>query len=303
MQEVRRVLAAVVLAVSSTAGIAAEEPAQASGRWRDSDVEFNIFGAYAYPAPVGIDDQPGIRVAISNAEFFTEGLDRLWDRQGWIVRSFADEQTAVVMLHFDQNGRYVGSSWSFGSGMGCGFCFSSATRSTVKLVGNRIAGTVSTEDEDLSLEVSFDVPVAPARWGEPLPEDGGEPGRAYLAYLRAIDEWDAAALRPYLMPDDLERADQAAADGLNIAQIYADSFYPQKASFVRGDVEGDWARVLVTGESSWGGAAHGEAIMHRIDGTWRMWLDQAEPGEWPEHLTPKGSPEAAPASADPDPAS
>jgi hypothetical protein len=285
MQRFRSIGAmAAMLVLAAAAGHGSEGPVQASGHWQGRGLEFGLTGAYAYPAPVGSDDRPGVRVAISNAEFVTEGMDRLWDRQGWIVRSFSDDETAVVFLHFDTAGRYVGMSWSFGGG--CGFCFSSSTTSTVKRVGDRIAGAVSHEDDELAFEVSFDIPVAPAEWGEPLPADGGEPGKAYLAYLRALDDWDSAALRPFLMPDDQERVDEATAEGLNIAQIYSESFYPQKARFVGGAVAGDWARVLVVGESSWGGAAHGEAIMSRVDGTWRMWVDQAEVGDWPEHLAP-----------------
>ncbi|HSL17520.1 MAG TPA: hypothetical protein VLB51_06395 [Methylomirabilota bacterium] len=289
---------AAVLVLAAAAVRAAEPPVQATGRWQGDGVEFAIAGAYAYPARVGSDDRPGVRVAISNAEFVTEGMNRLWDRQGWIVRSFSDDQTAVVFLHFDDAGGYVGMSYSFGPGTGCGFCFSSDTKSSVKRVGDRIAGSLSHKDDELVFEVSFDVPVAPTVWGEPLPADGGEPGKAYLAYLRALDDWDPEALRPHLMPEDQERADQAAAEDLNVAQIYAESFYPQKARFVGGSHDGDWARVLVVGESSWGGAAHGEAIMHRVDGSWRMWLDQAEVGEWPEHLAPPAAGAGAAAAPD-----
>lgn len=283
-----RMVALVLLTMSLPLGVgrAADEAVQASGHWEGSGLVFDIAGAYAYPAPVGFDNLPGTRVAISNYEFYTEGINRLFNREQWIVKSFADDQTAVVYLHFDRSGKYVGMSWYFGSGRGCGFCFSTDTRSIVKRSGERLAGTVSHSDEDVSFTVSFDVPIAPSAWGEPLPEDGGEPGKAYLAYLRALDEWDAAALRPFMMPDDQERADQAAAEGVNIAQAFAESFYPQKAKFVRGSVDGDWAQVLVKGESSWGGEAHGEAIMNRVDGTWRMWLDQAEVGDWPDHLRP-----------------
>jgi hypothetical protein len=245
----RRMVVVALLALAASVGLAEEggDPAQAAGHWLGGDLEFDIVGAYAYPAPTGFDDEPGVRVAISNYEFFTEGMNRLWDREGWINSGFVDEQTAVVFLHFDKAGSYVGMSWYFGAGSGCGFCFSSSTKSTVKRVGERIAGAVSHADEDLSFEVSFDVPIAPATWGEPLPPDGGAPGRAYLAYLHALDELDPTALRPYQMPDDQERADQAAAEGLNIAELYAESFYPQKARFVRGAVDGEWAQVLVDG--------------------------------------------------------
>lgn len=276
----------VALVVGGAIALADEDPVQATGHWAGSGLEFDIAGAYAYPSPVGIDDEPGVRVAISNYEFFTEGMDRLWDREGWISSSFVDENTAVVYLHFDGAGSYVGMSWYFGSGSGCGLCFSSSTTSTVKRTGERLAGSVRHSDEELTFDVSFDVPIAPTAWGDRLPADGGAPGKAYLAYLHALDEADAAALRPYQLPEDQERADQAAAEGLNIAAIYAESFYPQKARFVRGAVDGEWAQVLVAGESSWGGEAHGEAILQLVDGTWRVWLDRADVGDWPDHLTP-----------------
>ena len=50
----------------------AEAPRQASGSFTSKDVELEIWGAYAFEGPVGLGDEPGIRVAVSDVDFMTD---------------------------------------------------------------------------------------------------------------------------------------------------------------------------------------------------------------------------------------
>ena len=90
---------------------------------------------------------PGTRVAISNAVFQAEFVDRLWLRERAINRDFVDEETAVAYLDFDAGGAFLGATWYFGPGTGCGFCREAETTSTVAARGGRLAGRSRGQDD------------------------------------------------------------------------------------------------------------------------------------------------------------
>src|SRR5687767_12541572 len=92
--------AAVALLLAMPPIAAQNEKPQASGKFEGKDWFFDAAGAYAFPAKVGMDDEPGVRVAISNSGFLTEGMDRYWDREHVIDEFHRDEETLVVWLHF-----------------------------------------------------------------------------------------------------------------------------------------------------------------------------------------------------------
>lgn len=123
---------------------------------------------------------------------------------------------------------------------------------------NRVEGTFETKKtEDFmghryNIRVSFQAPVLQARRPEPLPDkntgtalppDGGEPGKAYLAYLKAIREKDIAAFRTFLSPDKANLSDEELKEGLEfLAQMT-----PADLTIGRGFVSGDRAVMYVTG--------------------------------------------------------
>ena len=66
-----------LLVVTSLAAQDAKPPA--SGKFNGKEWWFEASGAYAFPGEVGMDDEQGILVAISNAGFSSR-MDRIWDR-------------------------------------------------------------------------------------------------------------------------------------------------------------------------------------------------------------------------------
>jgi len=84
--------------------------------------------------------------------------------------------------------------------------------------------------------------VAFARAGQPLPPDGGDPGKAYLALCQAIQKNDPAALRGLGMGDVKLPAAQAEMmlKGLTAA-------WPASPRLVNGFILGDRALLHVTG--------------------------------------------------------
>ena len=140
-------------------------------------------------------------MAVSNAGFKASSLDAFYDKAGAIHDRFADEDAKVVNFEFDPNGKYTGLSYYFESGDGCGFCYDSKVKSTVKVSGGRLAGTISYKGDDRQFDVTFDVPMPPKSWGDPLPKDGGAPGKAWLAYHAALEARDKKAIYALLDAD------------------------------------------------------------------------------------------------------
>lgn len=249
----------VCLAAVATAQDA-EAPRQASGSFTSKSVELEIRGAYAFEGPVGLGDDPGIRVAVSDGEFITDYIDSYWDRCHWIRERF---RPLVAWFHFSPTGEYTGMDYYFGGGNGCGFCFSSDVESTVKLGDGRIAGTLAFSDPDgATFDVTFDVPIAPADYGKPLPEDGGEPGQVYAAFYQALETGDPDTMRPTLD----ERRRQFLAQAAFIE--YLRDSRPDSYTITKAFAKPDWALLLIKGEKQYYGTVEVEVHLIREDGVW-----------------------------------
>jgi hypothetical protein len=264
--------AASVLAAPAAS---AEEPAPAtaSGSFEDRKWKLPIAGAYVFwDASSGIDSDTILCVAVSNAEFVADALDAHYDRRHAISTLFADDEVKVVYFEFSADGRYRGLSYYFESGDGCGYCYDSKVKSTVTARGGRLSGTVSYKDADRHFDVTFDVPVPSKAWGEPLPADGGAPGKAYLAYAAALEKEDRAAAR------DLLDAAQKARWDKHAEQKDLDAFFDylwdgvhtrmQTIRITGGYERGDRAVVLFDGSSRILDRLHGEALLRRENGRW-----------------------------------
>lgn len=238
----------------------AEQPRQASGRFVSKDVELEIWGAYAFEGPVGLSDDPGIRVAVSDSEFMTDYIDGYWDRYYWIKERF---RAPVAWFHFSPKGEYEGMDYYFGGGNGCGYCFSSDVESSVKLGDGSIAGTLTFSDpEGATFDVTFDVPIAPTDYGKPLPKDGGEPGQVYAAFYQALETGDPDALRPTLD----ERRQEFLPD-LNFIE-YLRGSRPDSYEITKALAKPDWALLLLKGEKEYYGTVQVEVHLIREGGVW-----------------------------------
>jgi hypothetical protein len=265
----RHAAALALLLVAPLVGAAEEKP-QATGKFEGKQWTFEAYGAYAFPAEdIGMDDQPGIRVAISNSGFATETMDRYWDREHVIDEFHRDEETLVVYFDFAKDGKYKGMTYSFGSGDGCGYCYDGSVQSTVKIEKGRIRGglKLAAEPGEVSFDLTFDVPVAPTDYGTPLPAGGGEQGKVYAAYHAALNGDSPDAVRAFLDADDAAALKEHGAefiDGLR------DDHPTESYKIVKGFTNGDRALLVVEGATS---IMNIETEVHllRIDGTWRVY--------------------------------
>jgi opacity protein-like surface antigen len=281
--------ALVLFALLASAALAASDapsPAKASGTFEDKKWKVKIGGAYAFwDKSAGMDDASVIQVAVSNSGFNADAFDGVFDRQHAINALFADDETKVVYFEFDEKGRYRGLSYYFESGDGCGYCFSTEVKSTVRAVDGRLKGDLSYSGDDRTFQIQLDVPIPPKKWGEPLPPDGGEPGKVFLAYHAALDKRDAKALSALVDADYRERIQKYRGDGKLDAYLdyrWKDEHTELKTIRITGGfVRGDRAVVLFDGSNAYIDHLYGEAQLLREGGKWLVDRDMVEVGTRP----------------------
>ncbi len=277
-------LSSAVLALALSA--AAPSEASASGTFEDKSWKLDLGGAYAFwDKSRGLDEdaERRIQVAVSNAEFLPEALDEHYDRSRAISTLFADEETKVVFFEFDASGGYHGFSYYFGPGSGCGWCFSTQVKSTVKAAGGRLKGRISyKEDDGIHFDVSLDVPIPPKEWGQPLPKDGGAPGKAFLAYAAALEKRDQKQIYAQLDAAMKERFQEYEKEGRLEGWLdwrWTDEHTSLSTIRVTGGYErGDRAVVLFDGANTYIEKLHGEAILRREGGAWLFHKDMVAVG-------------------------
>ena len=130
-------------------------------------------------------------------------------------------------------------------------------------------------DQTYDFDLHFDVAVTPLP-GKPLPDDGGEPGAAYRAWLAALAKGDVAALRKlgdnehaYRFPgDDASQVKESIKDARDGA--------PLQAKILRGLVDGDRAVLWIEGTDRDDILRAGRVRMQREEGSWRFAEDDLD---------------------------
>ena len=147
-----------------------------------------------------------------------------------------------------------------------------------KSADTHVAGHYSYSDEpdDPSCKLTFDLAVlgdaasAPPLPGTPLPADGGEPGRAYLALNRALLAGDVDAMLAAMPPSKLAALGDVRQRPEFAEQIaFAKAMAPQDVNIRGGRMHGD--RAWVEFSASEGGQPRvGTAEMARESGGWYL---------------------------------
>ncbi len=268
--------ALVVLSLLLVPALSTAQTPTAQGTFESDGVGFRLAGAYAFRHDsIARGGEPAILVAISNADFEPEMINRYYDRR-WLIETYhPGEQTGLVLLEFRPNGGFYGYSFQLMPGNGCGFCGSSAVKSTVKLDGDRLVGNLSATNAEathgVSFDITLDVPIQPDDHGEPAPLDG-DVGKAYLAYHEALSSRDTSALRERFSSYQVSVWDELTAEGKGNSFVtsWADD-HPDKVTLKKIFAKADSALILIEAErSSIELELKGEVIMVREDGTWRV---------------------------------
>lgn len=156
--------------------------------------------------------------------------------------------------------------------------FNSSGYGTFKLDAappGRIAGSwVMAEPGDFfgetyDFELRFDVAITPPP-GKPLPADGGDPGKAYRAWIAAVAKGDLPVLRAMVGGDyngwRIKSEDQ---DDVKAALKDLRDGTPLQARILRGRIDGDSAVLWVEGKDRDDILRRGRVLLQRVDGGWR----------------------------------
>jgi hypothetical protein len=158
--------------------------------------------------------------------------------------------------------------------------FSSVGKQELNLTAftkDHIAGTITMPasdffDEKYEFKATVDLPVQakPAEKpvtlkGTPLPADGGEPGKAWMAYRKAISAGDIGAIRKSVVKDMAKQTeDPDFKKMLGVIQ----AMQPKKVKIKSGSVDGDTATLLV--DSLDEKNTSGTVTLQREGGQWKL---------------------------------
>jgi len=165
---------------------------------------------------------------------------------------------------------------------GVGMQKASLTAST----DTHIAGSVTMAkpddffDEKYQYNATFDLPVGkpagppppPALKGTPLPAGGGEPGKAYMAYLKLLAGGD---MKAFLGGVSAERAKQASSDP-DFKKLFPllQAMQPKGVKITSGALNGNSATLLAAGKDD-NQTSNGTITMVKEGGAWKV-----EKEEW-----------------------
>lgn len=242
----------------------------ASGTLKSRGVDVEIVDAYAFRGPSARDGEPVWIVALSNHPFVDDRVDRYYDRRYVLANYFRTDWNAVVFLELEDDGTCRGISYSFGDDDKCDFCPADRAESKIAIVGGRIFGWVRWQQPGLSFDATLEVTASTASHGDPLPEGGGAPGAAYLAFHRSLRSRDEVSLR--MVFSDAVNTAWSKAQEAGQGESYLESWVEDHAaevSKIEGWSQGDRALLLVEGERG-GQAIHAEVLLVREGGSWRV---------------------------------
>jgi hypothetical protein len=144
---------------------------------------------------------------------------------------------------------------------------------------SHVGGKVRTEkpDESFGRKYSFDIefdtavkeedgPVIDEKNGTPLPPDGGDPGKAFREYEKAIQSGNPQSLKKFLSPDQAKKLDDPqAAQMLGLMKMMR----AQQVNILSGFLNGDRAVLNVEGKDPVSNSkTSGTVKMLKVKGQW-----------------------------------
>ncbi|GAB3346558.1 nuclear transport factor 2 family protein [Lysobacter tyrosinilyticus] len=123
--------------------------------------------------------------------------------------------------------------------------------------------------QDYQFDLRFDAAVTPPS-GTALPAGGGEPGRAYNAYLTALAKGDIAALRSMAGEEGVWRYPEDDPTAAKEALKSARDEQPVQAEIQRGRLQGEDAILWVRGVDRDDIHRAGRVLMHKSEGRWQF---------------------------------
>jgi hypothetical protein len=256
-----RILLLLALAAAAPAALAA---APASGKVKFEGESWNVADAIAYRP------EKEILVVLGAAAF---------DRKAFAEDGKLDDfdflrqgvSTITLKIADDGSMNCLDFSSHHGGGSSCG-----TVGAGLKLTARdakHVAGSFKYSSGQDAVDVSFDLPISPtqmARAGTPLPAGGGDPGKALMATLQAIQSGDLAKIKAVSNPAKLGEIQKAEKSGEAKEMVeMMKAFTPKITKIPGGSIDGDSAVLDFIGEED-GAPIKGTVTMSRSGGKWYM---------------------------------
>jgi hypothetical protein len=252
--------------------------ADGSGTLYEDGKPLTLVSAYAYRAPDPFDATKEITtIVFSDKKIDAAAVNAAANRGEAVADQLRHAQATRVELNLESDGSFeninIMSMGSSGSQSGSGWF-------TMKLAKNdakRVEGTFRTNDEAdkksgryYDLKFALDI-AGPPDLGAALPAGGGEPVKAYMAYLAALQKGDIDALAKTMTK---ERSAEILAHrndpDFKMMFGFIQSSALRDPKFTKGFSKGDSATLELSGKDGDGNAATTTATMQKEGGSWRL---------------------------------
>jgi hypothetical protein len=240
--------------------------------------------AYAFRHPYFFDKtKQAITLALADKPFDTAKLNDSPIRENELDRQLYASGTNMVKITLAPEGEYSPIEWRVDGERQKSWGLDAYKFDVKQIDDKHIVGTLrSKSDSDggigspapparLDLQFAIDFPGLP-NLGTPLPADGGEPSKVYLAYNSALSKGDLDALGKVWDKEHLNwlqdrRKEKDFKD--TVRQLQMMYLLPQP-KINKAFVKGDKATLFVSGEDVNRHASEFIVFLHQEDGMWRV---------------------------------
>jgi hypothetical protein len=250
--------------------------ADGSGTLYNDGKAIALKSAYAYRMPDPFDKGKQItRVVFADKAIDAAALKETADRDGAIDTQLRGATRVELNLEADGNVQNVNTHVgdTSGSQSGSGWYTLTLKQNDDK----RIEGSFRTNDEAdkksghyYDLKFALDLPVAPAP-GAPLPANGGDAGKAYLAYLAALKKGDIDLLAKSMSSSrSAELLSHRSDPQFKMMFGFIQSQALLGPKYIKGESKGDNATLDYDGKDGEGNKVSSTVTMVREGGAWKV---------------------------------
>jgi hypothetical protein len=272
----------VISMTAATLALAAAAHAAggATGTFSNQGVAVKIVDAYAYPRKASMGDDEVLALRLSTKPIDRAPLDAALDPEALLEAQL--EGVPGITLEFGKDGAWQGASYYLASGNGCGWCSDgrAAAASQVRVEGGALRGTMAVapasymDGKGPTINLKLDVRLPPAPATTALPAGGGDPGKALLGCVGAVQKKDPAAFKQHCAEEDVAKLANAEQGG-SLDGFWEYGFYGKNALKLKtaavsgGRATADQAELLVEGKGD-DGKYKGKVYLRKVGGAWRF---------------------------------
>jgi len=158
-----------------------------------------------------------------------------------------------------------------------GFNTSGDGKESISISGGRITGSWKVGpkeffDDTYEADFRFSLPLVDLKDpGKPLAAGGGDPGKAYTAYIAAVAKGDIEGIKKALAESSSWRFSWLEDDKAKARALEDEALHkPVRVTISGGWIDGDRAMIRVEGPGRFGGTYAGRVMMQREGGAWKV---------------------------------